>query len=548
MTQAILQTLTQSFGSLSFVFFVIVVVASIVLAFEVYKSDPTSATNRIFVFLSMSTVLWLTGIYAADFLARNFQALDLSLIARRLAIFFAAPLSALFFLLSHTIPSPSLTLKKGWLYLIAFSTIAVMGVALSPYAFTGIHLENGNPVLETGPGLLPFAVLSTIFSALAVYWLVRKFLRTTGVEKRQLELVLTGIAIMLTFITLTILLPIVFQRYLPFFNSLQFLSFAPLYALIFLGMTGYAITKYQLFHIKIIATEALIGVIWLVLFSRIYAEDSVSGQIIDGLILLFMVVFGVLLIRSVEREVRQRELIEEQKKELEESNARQESLIHFVTHQVKGFFTKSRDIFSMILEGEYGPVPPAMKTVIEEGFRSDTQGVTTVQEILNAANMKKGTFSYSMAPIDFKTVVREAVEKLKGTAEGKKLSFSFACGEGSFTILGDKEQLSHAVRNLIDNSVKYTPEGSVVVELACKRDSILLSIIDTGVGLSPEDKEKLFTEGGMGKDSRLINVDSTGYGLFIVRNIVEAHHGRVWAESAGRGKGSRFFVELPMVR
>src|SRR3989338_3020694 len=101
MTQAILQTLTQSFGSLSFVFFVIVLVASIVLAFEVYKSDPRSATNRIFVLLSMSTVLWLTGIYAADFLARNFQALDLSIIARRLAIFFAAPLSALFFLLSH---------------------------------------------------------------------------------------------------------------------------------------------------------------------------------------------------------------------------------------------------------------------------------------------------------------------------------------------------------------------------------------------------------------------------------------------------------------
>jgi signal transduction histidine kinase len=69
---------------------------------------------------------------------------------------------------------------------------------------------------------------------------------------------------------------------------------------------------------------------------------------------------------------------------------------------------------------------------------------------------------------------------------------------------------------------------------------------DTGVGITEEDKKNLFTEGGRGKDSVKINVDSTGYGLYSVKQIVESHHGEVWAESEGAGKGSTFYIKLPV--
>ena len=67
-----------------------------------------------------------------------------------------------------------------------------------------------------------------------------------------------------------------------------------------------------------------------------------------------------------------------------------------------------------------------------------------------------------------------------------------------------------------------------------------------GVGISNEDKPHLFTEGGRGKESLKVNVHSTGYGLYIAKQIVETHKGRIWAESDGAGKGSAFFVELPV--
>jgi signal transduction histidine kinase len=98
---------------------------------------------------------------------------------------------------------------------------------------------------------------------------------------------------------------------------------------------------------------------------------------------------------------------------------------------------------------------------------------------------------------------------------------------------------------MIENSIKYTPAGKIMVGLENTGGKALLSIKDTGLGISEEDKKNLFTEGGRGKDSIKVNVDSTGYGLYTVKMVVEAHKGRVWAESRGAGLGSQFYVEIP---
>jgi signal transduction histidine kinase len=69
---------------------------------------------------------------------------------------------------------------------------------------------------------------------------------------------------------------------------------------------------------------------------------------------------------------------------------------------------------------------------------------------------------------------------------------------------------------------------------------------DTGVGITKEDMKNLFTEGGHGKESTKVNADSTGYGLFIAKQVTEAHNGKIWAVSKGKGQGSEFIVEFPI--
>ena len=106
----------------------------------------------------------------------------------------------------------------------------------------------------------------------------------------------------------------------------------------------------------------------------------------------------------------------------------------------------------------------------------------------------------------------------------------------------------------MENSTKYTRAGVISVSLTDGNNhrqggagKILLSVKDTGIGITPEDEKNLFTEGGRGKESVRLNVDSTGYGLYSVKLIVEAHKGKVWEHSEGLDKGSQFFVELPTI-
>lgn len=313
---------------------------------------------------------------------------------------------------------------------------------------------------------------------------------------------------------------------------------------IFIAALTYIIVKYKAFNVKLLAAQALVAALVILIGSQFFFIRNPINQVLNAVTFTLAIGFGYLLIKSVQREIEQREQTEKLARELEDANRQQVILIHFITHQIKGFVAKSRNIFAMIKEGEYGPVPAQMLPMVEEGFRSDTKGAETIAEILNAANIKSGKVAYTMTPIDMKGLIEGVMTDLKPHADKKALAFTSTLEDVTFT--GDKGQLVNAFKNLIDNSIKYTPRGSVNVSLAKTDKAMRFEITDTGVGIDADDMKNLFTEGGHGKNSQKINVESTGFGLYIVKNIIEAHKGRVWAESEGEGKGSRFIVELPV--
>lgn len=234
-------------------------------------------------------------------------------------------------------------------------------------------------------------------------------------------------------------------------------------------------------------------------------------------------------------------------KQVDALNKQRESLVHLVTHKVKGSFTRSKYIFAGILDGTFGDISPEIKKYAEQGLESDNMGIETVDLVLNADNLTKGTIKYDMKPVDFRDIVLKTTEEKKIPIEAKGLKLETDIKDSACSVLGDAIWLKEVVHNLIENSTKYTKEGKITVGLEKRGDKILFSVRDTGVGITEEDKKNLFTEGGRGKESVKVNVDSTGYGLYSVKLIIEAHKGRVWAESAGAGKGSTFLVELPAI-
>lgn len=232
--------------------------------------------------------------------------------------------------------------------------------------------------------------------------------------------------------------------------------------------------------------------------------------------------------------------------ELSLANQRQESLIHFITHEVKGYLTKSKAVFASIVENDFPGTPESLHSLATQALADVDKGVETVRDILDSSNLKKGTTEFAKNTFDFKAMVAEAVVDFQKSVSEKGLTLSLGVTDGTYEYVGDEDKIRrHVVRNLIDNSIKYTPQGGIVVSLSKTADAIVFSVSDTGVGIDAADMRRLFTEGGKGKDSVRVNVDSTGYGLFIAKVVVDGHHGTIEAASAGTGKGSTFTVKLP---
>lgn len=315
----------------------------------------------------------------------------------------------------------------------------------------------------------------------------------------------------------------------------------------FAACIAYGIIRFNAFNAKVLTAEMLVVALGIGTVSLVALRDiSSSARIVASATFILVCVVGFILVRNVRKEVAQRLLIEKQEKDLEAINQQQETLLHFISHEVKGFLTEGQNAFAGIVEGDFGAPPEKIRGMSQIALGKMRNGVSTVMDILDASNLKKGTMQYRHAPLDFKHAVISVVDDLTIAANAKGITIDIKLEEGDYQTDGDEEKLKrHVIRNLIDNAIKYTLEGSILVNLSRAANVIRFTVKDSGVGITLDDMKKLFTEGGHGKDSIKTNVNSTGYGLFVAKSVVEAHHGKIWAESEGQGKGSTFVVELP---
>jgi signal transduction histidine kinase len=331
------------------------------------------------------------------------------------------------------------------------------------------------------------------------------------------------------------------------YGIFEYLWVGPTALAFWLSTIAYAVARLQLFSVRVVATEAFIVLLWIVLLVRTMFSENPMDFGINAGIFLIMLVLGVFLIRSIVKQVKQRELIEAQAKEIAFVNGQQETLMHFISHEIKGYFTKSEATFAGIGEGDFGEAPPALKGMASHALEDVRTGATMVINILDASNLKKGVTGYDRKPFDFVAAVTEVASKYRPLLAEKKLTVRISMPpRTTCMIVGDELKIKrHVIENLVDNAVRYTLFGEVRISASCADGRARLVVEDTGVGITPADMPKLFTEGGKGKDSTKVNVHSTGYGLYIAKQVVDAHGGTIKAFSEGSGKGARFEVELP---
>lgn len=425
-------------------------------------------------------------------------------------------------------------LHKNVYYYLWSTSIPIL--SLLPTDFNTHYFDLVECEPEIGPLHYYLYALEFFVCLFFVFLLHRTLVRRENIDSllQRTLVALGGLAFMLF-----VFFPDVIGEY---FHNYEVLLFSPLGALLFFGLFTYMIVRYRTFDIKIFASQALVLVLWILIGSLLLVVKSETSRIITVLTLALSIAFGIALVRSVRREV-------DARRKLAEANEGQERFIHFLSHEVKGYLTVARNGFAAIGQGDLGPVSEEVAAVSRSALERLNDGVSTVENILRSANLKSGNMTFAFAPFDLAGALRTQVEVVRPLAEKKGLALTVEIPEGEHICVGDKQNVTeHVLRNLLENAIHYTERGSVRASLARVAERFVLRVVDTGIGISQEDRAKLFTQGGRGVDSLKYNVHSTGHGLFIAKSIVEAHGGTVRAMSEGKGKGTTFEVGLPVRR
>ncbi|MBI5126698.1 MAG: hypothetical protein HZA80_02970 [Candidatus Taylorbacteria bacterium] len=342
----------------------------------------------------------------------------------------------------------------------------------------------------------------------------------------------------------------------------EFNLWGPIGMLVFLLVLAYSIVRFKLFvNPKIFATEFLVFILALLVFSLFFIEDSSVFNVILSATVILVIILGAFLIRSVLAEVQQRERIEKLASDLKKANnhlleldKQKSEFVSFATHQLKSPLAAMRGYASLILDGDYGEISAVAREPLSRIFESTKTLANVVEGYLNISRIELGTMKYDFAPHDIRAMVSDVIAELEPNTKKAGITLKFNVStEDEFIVNADPDKLKQVFANLIDNSVKYTPTGSVTVSLEKKHDAIkgnilLFSVKDTGIGMSEKTIASLFQKFTRAYNANKTNIHGTGLGLFVAKEIVTAHKGRVWAESEGEGKGSQFYVELPSVK
>ena len=505
--------------------FLSIIVAGVFFVFLINKVKE-SVVARIFVVVIGLFILWTF----LDILLWASNQVDVVLFYWSIQVLSEVFVYAGSFYLTYTF-----VLQKGLPFKlkVASAVLLLPIIVLLPtkYLFPGIDVYTCN-AMESSFVIIYSYSIEVLFTLSILFVSFQGLLKQSAAKKKEIVLFLFGIVFFLiAFASGNIIGSITGD-----WNTAQVGLFG---MPIFTGFLAYLVVKFKTFEVKTFGAQVLVIALAILIGSEFFFVTTMMNQVLVAITFVLSCAGGFLLVKSVKGEIKAKE-------SLEVANAGQTNLIHIINHQIKGYLAKGRNVFAELIEEPSYGITAAAKPMVEGGFDALTEGVDFVQQVLTSSSAEKGTLVYNMEPFDFKELVLETAAKQKGRADDKNLSYKVFTGNEDYTIVGDATQLKEAVRNLIDNSIIYTPSGSVNVGLSRSGDKVLFSVKDTGVGIADEDKARLFTTGGKGKESSKLNANSTGYGLAFVKGVVTAHKGRVWAESDGSGKGSQFYMELPV--
>ena len=248
---------------------------------------------------------------------------------------------------------------------------------------------------------------------------------------------------------------------------------------------------------------------------------------------------------AVERQALLRSLEITRKQQMEFKN----QFLSHVSHELRTPLTCIHQYVTLLLDGLAGPVSPDQCDHLKTVLKSVNQLHAMIRDLLEATRAETGKMRVQPRCIALDDLIRQTVAMMRPTADVKKVGLEIGIDQRLPSVHADPDRVLEVLINLVDNAIKFTPSGGAVVVQAsiveADPSSVYISVIDTGRGIGPEAKALIFDRLYQDADSVDNNRSGLGLGLFICKEIVRLHQGRIWVSSEP-GQGSNFTFTLPM--
>ncbi|MFC1678203.1 ATP-binding protein [Patescibacteria group bacterium] len=521
-------------------------VLGLALIFLFIQNQPRSKLTRYFTLMTVLMFVWVDFAYLARIPGQADRAL--------LWIRIAWAITPLLFIFVYFFINQLTGLYKKFVMLqrilLVFGFIFLLIVLFTSTVIKDIKFdENGVLAIVYGKLALAFFGSVFVFSILSFWSIILKLRTTHNVKfKKRLKYILFGLTFFLAMNT-------VFNIIYPYFLKVVHLYFFGDYStIVFLSLIAYTITRYKFLNIKIFIFEFFSFALWLITAIEFFLAPTWFERWYKLGIFILAIVFGVLLIRFARREVEQVDKLEDLTEELRIVNKKLKQLdtaksefISIASHQLRTPLTIIKGYISMILEGNFGHCNQSQTESLEKVYASNERLVQLVENLLNISRIESGRLQFNFELLQFEDLINSVVDELGTNARKKGLKFDYIKPKEKLPkVMIDEEKIRQVVLNLIDNSIKYTRQGSVTVILKQMEKDIFFCVSDSGMGISKDSMPNLFKKFSRGSGTSLVHTEGTGLGLFVAKKMIDAHKGKIWAESEGKDRGSKFCFTLPM--
>jgi CheY-like chemotaxis protein/signal transduction histidine kinase len=235
-------------------------------------------------------------------------------------------------------------------------------------------------------------------------------------------------------------------------------------------------------------------------------------------------------------------------KRIQEATRFKSEFLANISHELRTPLNTIIGFSDLLITGKSGgPLPPEQKSDVEKIMRSSRHLLNLINDILDISKIEAGKMELWKDTFDFRDICRDVTPIANNLIGEKEIIFKVKVAEELPLLYADKIRVKQIVLNLLSNAVKFTRRGKIVLGAGVRGGMAHISVADTGIGIAKEDTDRIFETFQQVDGTETREAQGSGLGLAICKSLVEMHGGRIWVESEGLGRGSRFIFTLPLI-